>query len=739
MVKAAKREHLDAVSPDKQASFLKAISTKNPLALSTFEERGASIAAKVTRIRDNEAFKKLPKEKQVATLGNLYDEYVVPSYKGFNLPVPAKDTWVKLAEVDHGIGRRTDANSFYDTPLEQQGMHVLAGLDTTASGIILFGAKVSNKYFQALHSIDNVFSAHLPESMQHHQSLTDVIEGNPAHATPDALENYFKKAEQQNQRLINYEKQHIDGVDVWLNSHYRDSTLNSLSRMGGEALAAMPIYEAVGAGLGAAGEIGGAGSLSSKLGATKLGKWVYGTLKTATDGYLSTLAVTGDKKEANVGAIGGAILHGAGAPISEKIASFPLIKKWTASILAMGGKPFAQDLAASAMHEEEVAGHVTTPEAIKHVEGFNKNRELNDPITAQLHKAEKVSQDSIAQQMYGKGVRNLSKQQRAKVFAKRLELINQAAEEAPVHLPEMQLAETKAEISKQAEATPELGQWFKTLEQNFGGSVPDVVAKNTIKAVATETGIVDSSVVLKKLSKSQQLMKRAKEATAEYEPIDGAHAFHSFRANTVSFLRNPTRGERLAADGTRVGSRDKRTWNEILKSDNREKFIEVLKEADGNRIHFENDLHRMLYHYSNRENLEAPLREKLLREIKKYPKGTLKTAQDAATAADNVAVHLYELAKSGRLSEEGNMFKSTNINPDWNPTKWQMQLHTENDQEQLQMVKDALKRHPKQLKAAISGMNSLISMKYQAEDITKYLEIDAEIRKMALSHAIGGK
>lgn len=743
------------VAPDKQASFLKAISTKNPLALSTFEERGASIAASLTRIRDNANFQKLSPEKKNATLGNMYEKYVVPSYKNFNVPVPPKDTWVKLASTEHSIGNRTDANTFYDSKAQQIAMHAAVGVDDIGSGLVLFGTKVSNKYFQELHGLVNVFSAHLPESMQHHQSLTDVIEEKPAHSTSDFTEKIFRETAQAHQRLINYEKQHQDGVNVWLNSHYRDSTLNSIGRWSGEAVASAPIYEAViGAGsileagtVGEAsakiegplvkGQIGAIGSLSSKLSKTKLGQWVYGTLHAATVGYIGTLASTGDKREAVAGGIGGGVLHGAGAPV---LASFPLIKKWTASVLSMGGKPFAQDLAASAMHEVELsAHHAENPEATKQISELLTKRELDDPITAQLHKAEKLTHDSISQQMFGKGVRNLSKQQRAKVFSKRLELINQAAEEAPVHLPEMQLAETKGEIDKQVEATPELGAWFKQIEQTFGGSIPQIVAENTIKSVATETGIVDSTAVLKKISKSSQLLQRAKQASSEYEPLDGASAFHKFRSDAVSFLRNPTRTERLASDGTKIGARDKRAWNEILKSNNREAFVNVLKEADGNRIHFENDLHRMLYHYSNRENLDGPLREKLLREIKKYPKGSLKTAQDTAKVADNVAVHLYELAKSGRLVEDGNMFNSTNINPEWSPTKWQMQLHSENDQQQIQMVKDALKRHPKQLKAAISGMNSLISLKYQAEDITKYLELDAEIRKQALAHLTGGK
>ena len=37
-----------------------------------------------------------------------------------------------------------------------------------------------------------------------------------------------------------------------------------------------------------------------------------------------------------------------------KIAAAPLIKKWTANTIAMGGKPLAQELAHSAMAEAEI-------------------------------------------------------------------------------------------------------------------------------------------------------------------------------------------------------------------------------------------------------------------------------------------------------------------------------------------------------------------------------------------------
>ena len=186
----------------------------------------------------------------------------------------------------------------------------------------------------------------------------------------------------------------------------------------------------------------------------------------------------------------------------------------------------------------------------------------------------------------------------------------------------------------------------------------------------------------------------------EYEPKEGASAsfsmkdFKNLRNESVSYLKNPSNG-RLAKDGTRVGARDKRTWNERMKSDNFNDFIDDLKYADGNNIIFEDPRHRLLFHYANRAELPTEVNNKLRRMLKyKFPDDD---AQSLGKRADRLLVHLYQLARVGRITKDKNVFKSSEFAGA--PTKWQFDLNTEVDKQEIDMLKRVYAGHPKTLKA----------------------------------------
>jgi hypothetical protein len=78
------------------------------------------------------------------------------------------------------------------------------------------------------------------------------------------------------------------------------------------------------------------------------------------------------------------------------------------------------------------------------------------------------------------------------------------------------------------------------------------------------------------------------EAKAKTTTISG-EGFAQHRVDTIAYFKNPSsNSQKLASDGTIIGGRDKRTWNQRLKAENFDQFIDTLKQADGNRIQFEN-------------------------------------------------------------------------------------------------------------------------------------------------------
>ena len=221
-------------------------------------------------------------------------------------------------------------------------------------------------------------------------------------------------------------------------------------------------------------------------------------------------------------------------------------------------------------------------------------------------------------------------------------------------------------------------------------------------------------------------------SSKEYEPKEGASAsfsmkdFISLRKDSVSYLKNPSNG-RLAKDGTRIGARDTRTWNERMKSDNFNDFIDDLKVADGNDIIFEDPRHRLLFHYANRAELPTDVNNKLRRMLKfKFPNDD---AQSLGKRADRLLIHLYQLARVGRITKDKNVFKSSEFAGA--PTKWQFGLNTEVDKQEIDMLRKIYSQHPGTLKAMepliqIFQANRLMQLESDPE---QWLQFDKAIRE----------
>jgi len=694
----------------------KAASVKDPLSLNSFEDRSAAVEGKLIRLQNDPRYQKLSPADKVRARAGIYKKYVLPTFQAAGLSAPDYKVWLRgtkeagIKQLNPGDQYRNKTGDVVD--------RAIAGAIGAAQGITLFGAKLSREFLKASIGTQVYFNS----------PTHDAAEINRI-ATERANASFVGKAVRNTQEALNQ-------TNFWLQTHPRQSKLASAANWTGEQIVQLPLYEALGS--VKLGE-GVMSKMTPRLVQTKAGRFVARRLGDAFAGFAGNMIGSGGNATTgeNLGAAAGFATFGAAmepaakwlsraAKVGEKptqkllsdeskvlegeyldasdvtAASDSAIKKWSANHYAMGGEPFAEDIVHSGFAEltgitsgeTKLLTATTTPIEVPHhtpgPEGegsFSIVRKggipQTDPVLGHLHVGEQMALQSLALRHYGLPLQKLPPEAQKAILTRRIELIKEAANELPVHVPELNYNEAANELDEFIKtASPDTQQALAWLKSK-GIDTAKVVSDNQINDIAEQTGIKSARSVTKKAS-------RIKERSASLSPKD----FNKVREDTVAYFKNPSKG-RLAADGTRVGLRDKRAWNERLKSDNFNDFISDLKEADGNHIQFENPTHRLLFHYANRDKLPAPVRTKLLRMLKyKLPN---QTAEDFGKAADRLLVHLHQLATTGRLTSESNVFKSSNYAGA--PTKWQFDLNTEVDKQELALLAKTIEMHPNGLKA----------------------------------------
>lgn len=815
--------------------------------LPTFADRGQAIAKRLEAVKSDPSYLALPKERQDKIRADIYHKYVPTSYSGFHLAVPDEKTWVEATGRDTTFHTRDDNFKKEDTKFSdsfKEGTDKSRRQDFANSGmraihqVDLFGTKVANRAFMAM------FGLH--EHFTHENSLSDLIVPGSSEAA-----DYEKFKKNAIVRVVQNHKdaleQNIQTSNFWLQTHPRNTIIGNLANNLGETIATLPLYEAIGA-VGIPGKVAKyvpMGSLTTKLMQTPVGKWVGKRLVEATDGYLSTLVVSGgDKKEA---AIGGAAFAGVGAAgegIAKvlKIAAAPLIKKWTANTIAMGGKPFAQEIANSAMaeeeqeiaHEGEGIAHIKRVESIRSfiadttqkaearaeretelgklgalqeerankIKAWKERQEQRarlDPVMDKLHKGEKVSLNSLAVATYQKPLNQLSKNQRSLVLAKRMELIDQAAQEAPVHLPDLHKDEVEHNIQAARKENPLMNSLMSDFEK-LGVKFADAVTDNSAADISRETGISNVKGAAKKVKKAaeytpgahpeydemsrtvgsdgltnlERATKRSK--TDSSRPPEGflphteteknsieAMLGRPYNENTDShYMRrsyNVGKKENLAPvkfaslnSASSVSLRAPRNRTQFMDaiSDRSKaganKFIDLLKTHIPANIHFEDPAHMMLFFYGNRKELvktkEGEAIVRTLRDRLRQTKGWEGVdAKQLDTSAKYLHNHLYDMAKSGHLVSEGNIYRSTQLSGPLSWTKWQAPLSNEADQETIALTEKALKNHPQAARTFKTLVKTLQKARgtYQTpEEYAEYKRVLADSSHTILSHATTG-
>lgn len=712
--------------------------------LPTFADRGTAIAKRLEEVKANPKYQALPEEHKAKVRADLYHKYVPASYFGFHLPIPEEKTWVeatgrdtnkimsgkKLSETYGSQGTSSD----YWRHDKESNQDLGAGFTKGVNELDLFGTKVARRTFLALHGLAEHFYPH----------ETSIENGSTEHRKLEELNKSWLMRRFKNDEDTARAK--IQDADFWLQTHPRDTVIGHLDGMVGEQLSQLPLYEAVGA-LGIGAKVGTAiGSkvpLTAKLVQSPVGKWVAKRLIDATDGFIISLATSGGSvSEAKSGAAGfaagGVATRVVGKVLSKtigdtiKVASAPLIKKWTATLTAMGGKPLAEELAHSAMaeteveaaHEGEGLAHIKRVEEARSfiadttksaearaereqelgklgaaqeeraakIKAWKEKQEIRarlDPVLHKLHEGEKVSLNSIALATYQKNLNGLSKNQRALVLAKRMELIEQAANEAPVHLPELHRDEVKQQIDEARVKAPVMNSLMQEFEQ-MGVKFSEEIAEGDSKVIAQETGISNAAAAAKKVNKIAASVGKPKG-----EPITSARISLG-QSDTLSYFRAPRNRSKFAEA---VSDRSKGAFD---------KFYGMLKEANGDMpFRFETPQQRFLYNYHISKQLDAKtgraLREGILRQMSKfedYKSFTLpqmrEQVQKESAYFDN---HLHTYARSGKLYNGDHIYATTQNAGRSSWTKWQFQNERDSDKVVQDSYEKALKQHPEALKA----------------------------------------
>lgn len=733
-------------------------------------------------------YKALTPEKKVEIRAKMYDKYVEPSYKAAGLKAPDKKVW--LLGTKESTSGTIDPKQYFESTSIRSAHDMILGAVHEAQQITAFGLRMFNHEVMASYGLDKLLANHLPIVGN---QLSKNIEANKA-----ATQKVFSRAAKSVQDGLNQ-------TNFLMETHPREGFLASAPRWTGEQVVMLPFYEAVGSALGVArgvvtgSKIGlgtaegpaakGVQNLSKTLATSKIGQFVGRRLYSAANIFVSSVATGDSPKEAAKNTTGVIALETAAAPfgaLTNRLAATALIKRWTANLIAMGGKPLAQEMAKSAISEEIGKGfgienvpfgvplkegdigyveigtrntHMLGDIAVSPSESFpqaghlihegeiypykdleeqqsaynylaqraEERRKVEDPVLHRMFEAEKLSADSIAMRHFGTPLRKMTPEQIGQVLKRRMELIDEAAYELPAHVPDLNKMTVEEENAKEMAESPIFGNFAAQMKAAGFPEINEITNGEQVKDIEKQTGITSAQGAVEKISKvrNPNITKVKGKITPE--------AFAQHRIDTNAYFKNPNKAlERRAADGTLIGGRDKRSWNERLKAENTAEFIETLKAADGDRIKFENPYHRMLFHWSNRENLPQPVRDKLLREMKKISETGAKprynmTAKQFNMEADWALQHLQLLAQSGRLGTEKNIFASSKFGGPENWTPWQAELQTEVDKQEMQTLNTLVERHPEAKKALQSTLKKVQAQRFNAQTPEEWMQYNTAI------------
>lgn len=371
----------------------------------------------------------------------------------------------------------------------------------------------------------------------------------------------------------------------------------------------------------------------------------------------------------NLGEITTGTEHAANAepekPATRDVSNIPTmsmsaIEQWSAEHLAMGGEPFSTGIISSAWAELTGQASLSAEQLV--------NRATNDPVMEMMHKGEMVALQSLALKRYGKSLQALAEPAQKQILMDRFKLARTASFKLPALLPDLTLEEVTKGIQEQAAKNPYFKQALEQLRA-AGVDVPQVVAAKKVADVKSQMGMTSE--------------RNVTEGIGDIPPTK--------KGATPDVV-----GKTLQRMDTMLESWRKKSPT-IAK--NFEGFIQELRELDGNKIEFQDDAHRLLFHYLHVKS------EEVQRKIKDYLKDIIPghnmlsaimkpgdktvTQEHMKILRANLMDEITRLEKSGRIKDgKARIYRQTDL---VSPSKYSSAELTSIDTEQMAATETMVK------------------------------------------------
>lgn len=690
-------------APSKLSKMEAARDNRDPLSLGSWEEQGASVEGKVLRLHNDPKFQNLSQGGQNKLLGQIYDTYVTPAYQKAGKQIPDRDTWLagaRRAEMLNPVGYGADKTS---QKIEDFAM----GAYHEANSFSLYGARILKENFLRSYGLGPILG--LPPIAGHRN-----FDSKPMQALKNATDTVFDKWQRSAQNNIN-------DANYYFATHPRDGLLGGAARWTGEQVISLPLY------------VSGVGEelVTERLMASAAGKFAAHGIDAGLTNLAISMVESGrvtpsgqDVLAGATGAVVGGAIGTASAKLFDKVgqwlerasagekglkvANDAAIKKWSTEGITTGGDPLAQATIHAASEELRTTGiepppkgpidtsgaaPPSKPEAPASTRMPPDVRKERDPSLHALIEGDKMSLQSIALRHYGMPYEKLPQELQDKVDIRRLELMEEAKYEVPIHKEELNKQEIEKELTQDLKTNPYLSKRAQKYKELFG---TDYV-KDTVEAahahqtdqIAQQVGIKNPVAAGEKLAPEGTLEERLGPKPPKEQRISAEKIIANRKATIAGHNEAPIQA---------VGA----TLN--VKNMDLPTFIKYLSKQDGGLVKYEDPFHQMLMHFRDRRQLPNDVSNKLMTEIKSIIRSKNKdlpdpipfNAKDLDLYAERAGLHIQMLAQSGRLTSERNMFRSTNLFGA--PTQWQTDLNTEIDREELAFLKNTIKMHPDSLK-----------------------------------------
>jgi hypothetical protein len=431
----------DLIMAQRGAQHQKALASANPSLWTSPTDKSWAVNGLLHQVINSPQFSALHPAAQDMVLNKIFDEHVAPSMMLQGLNPPSYEEWVRGATASSPYEEKEEAG----TATGLFGAYAIAGLGSFYKA----GANVAKWLMKSDvpgHNIRNTqFGRGLDDAVQR---VYDI--GNGLSQVDTSYESVFQP------------------VEGWK---------GTTARLGGSLIGSLPLFAAIDATGGAALGPGGlavapAGEglsvavsfLAKKAGYGLVRKAAYLSLVDGTEMFAAGKIQGEDTKQAAKEAasamILGPFIHGAFG-IASKLRN-PLgdlgtwLRSWGAAKTAAGGQGLNNAVADGAgqvidrMHGESPLQGIDIHKIEVPASRSDRVMSLvnpNDPDFVAASKAEFVARDQVANHFYGKGWKNLSQLQRAKVINVMLKIQTESAELMPLTHPEVVQAQNLENVN----------------------------------------------------------------------------------------------------------------------------------------------------------------------------------------------------------------------------------------------------------------------------------------------------